>query len=519
MKKRFIIGILCLLLLCLKPQVCFAGSMNGNEQTVYSIATGTFSYNGETYKAKSVYVAQLRAYLNRDDIDLTSAQASKAISMIYSNIEKGVKEGYLTKVSGGSSQTETTKAAETTKANETTRAAETTKSQETKKTESSSETLNNEESKAAESSATKESKVENSQEIETSVLTIESEQAKKKSKLRGQISYDHEENKIYYEYVDSSDNSTVVKFDLKGNTFVLEITIILTCLAILTLILIAILAIKKCFIFQKDKTRKGRKERQTWRRAIRFLLTIILTIATILLMLVTVIQMVFTNKDYLQKTLTANQYYQEIYQDMMQEIHMQLVISGNEDALLDEELTLDDFSFVSRNVLKFREANKEVGDCYQEIEKIINTKITDKSLQKNILSIYKTYADLGIGTLIYTFGKIIKRLMISMLIGGIIVLVSIFVLLVMGRVPYTGIYAISRSTLASASILLLGVFFLKTNGIYSINQAFSSYLKPFSNNYLIALYHYLIIVALILLVISVLSFAIGRKITQDIEEE
>lgn len=519
MKKRFIIGILCLLLLCLKPQVCFAGSMNGNEQTVYSIATGTFSYNGETYKAKSVYVAQLRAYLNRDDIDLTSAQASKAISMIYSNIEKGVKEGYLTKVSGGSSQTETTKAAETTKANETIRAAETTKSQETKKTESSSETLNNEESKAAESSATKESKVENSQEIETSVLTIESEQAKKKSKLRGQISYDHEENKIYYEYVDSSDNSTVVKFDLRGNTFVLEITIILTCLAILTLILIAILAIKKCFIFQKDKTRKGRKERQTWRRAIRFLLTIILTIATILLMLVTVIQMVFTNKDYLQKTLTANQYYQEIYQDMMQEIHMQLVISGNEDALLDEELTLDDFSFVSRNVLKFREANKEVGDCYQEIEKIINTKITDKSLQKNILSIYKTYADLGIGTLIYTFGKIIKRLMISMLIGGIIVLVSIFVLLVMGRVPYTGIYAISRSMLASAGILLLAVLYLKTNGIYSINQAFSSYLKPFSNNYLIAIYHYLIIVALILLVISVLSFAIGRKIKQDIEEE
>ena len=512
MKKKFIIGLLCLLVLCLKPQVCFAGSMNGNEQTVYSIATGTFSYNGETYKAKSVYVAQLRAYLNRDDIDLTSAQASKAISMIYSNVEKGVKEGYLTKVSGGSSQTETTKAVETTKT------VETTKSQETKKTETSSGVLESEESKGAES-ATDESKVENSQEIETSVLAIESKQSKKKSKLRGQISYDHEENKIYYEYVDSSDNSTVVKFDLRGNTFVLEITIILTCLAILTLILIAILAIKKCFIFQKDKTRKGRKERQTWRRAIRFLLTIILTIATILLVLITVIQMVFTNKDYLQKTLNANQYYQEIYQDMMQEIHMQLVISGNEDLLLDEDLTLEDFSFVSRNVLKFREANKEVGDCYQEIEKIINTKITDKSLQKNILSIYKTYADLGIGTLIYTFGKIIKRLMISMLIGGIIVLVSIFVLLVMGRVPYTGIYAISRSTLASASILLLGVFFLKTNGIYSINQAFSSYLKPFSNNYLITLYHYLIIVALILLVISVLSFAIGRKIKQDIEEE
>ena len=135
------------------------------------------------------------------------------------------------------------------------------------------------------------------------------------------------------------------------------------------------------------------------------------------------------------------------------------------------------------------------------------------------MSIYKTYADLGIGTLIYTFGKIIKRLMISMLIGGIIVLVSIFVLLVMGRVPYTGIYAISRSMLASAGILLLAVLYLKTNGIYSINQAFSSYLKPFSNNYLIALYHYLIIVALILLVISVLSFAIGRKIKQDIEEE
>lgn len=78
----------------------YAGSINGPEAWLIGQASGTFTYEGRQYKAKETYLSQLRAYLSRDDIDLTQAQANKAASLMYSNIEGGVLDGILEPVGG-----------------------------------------------------------------------------------------------------------------------------------------------------------------------------------------------------------------------------------------------------------------------------------------------------------------------------------------------------------------------------------------------------------------------------------
>lgn len=86
-----------------------AGDINGNEQSVISAASGTFSYNGKAYQAYPDYIAALREYLLEDDVDLTAGQASSAISQMYASIEQGVIDGYLYPVDGEYTSTEVNK--------------------------------------------------------------------------------------------------------------------------------------------------------------------------------------------------------------------------------------------------------------------------------------------------------------------------------------------------------------------------------------------------------------------------
>ena len=76
-----------------------SGGINSNEIRVLSVAQGTFEYEGETYTARQNYVSQLRQYLSREDINLTAAQADKAINGIYSNVQLGVQKFEITEIS------------------------------------------------------------------------------------------------------------------------------------------------------------------------------------------------------------------------------------------------------------------------------------------------------------------------------------------------------------------------------------------------------------------------------------
>ncbi len=96
--------------------ITFAGEINGNEAGVISAASGTFTYDGKTYRAGSAYINSLTAYLSADDVDLDSDQASRAISMMYDSVAEGIERGYLYEVGGSSTSEQETAPGQTTEA-------------------------------------------------------------------------------------------------------------------------------------------------------------------------------------------------------------------------------------------------------------------------------------------------------------------------------------------------------------------------------------------------------------------
>ena len=84
-----------LFLASVQPLTAFAGSINGNEQELLNVISGTETYNGQTYRMKEEYIIQARAYFLQDDVDVTDEQKQKGIDTMYANIEQGIEEGYL----------------------------------------------------------------------------------------------------------------------------------------------------------------------------------------------------------------------------------------------------------------------------------------------------------------------------------------------------------------------------------------------------------------------------------------
>lgn len=74
--------------------------INANEQRIIDVAEGTFEYQGELYTVRPAYLDILQKKLDDKDVELTSDQADQAIQQIFGNIERGVKEGVLKKVTG-----------------------------------------------------------------------------------------------------------------------------------------------------------------------------------------------------------------------------------------------------------------------------------------------------------------------------------------------------------------------------------------------------------------------------------
>ena len=73
----------------------YAGSINGNEQSIVSVIHGQFEQDGVVYKVRQEYINSAVSYLQQDDVDLTAEQAQAVISEIYSNVQTGVESGYL----------------------------------------------------------------------------------------------------------------------------------------------------------------------------------------------------------------------------------------------------------------------------------------------------------------------------------------------------------------------------------------------------------------------------------------
>lgn len=77
-----------------------AGEINANEQSVISAVSQSFSYNGATYVVKSGYIAQGKAKLAQDGVDLSASQAQGYIAQFHGSYQELVEEGYCDLVSG-----------------------------------------------------------------------------------------------------------------------------------------------------------------------------------------------------------------------------------------------------------------------------------------------------------------------------------------------------------------------------------------------------------------------------------
>lgn len=73
--------------------------INANEQRVLDVAEGTFEYNGELYTVRPTYLKTLRNEFDKESVEITAEKADEGIRTIYGNIERGVREGYLKKLS------------------------------------------------------------------------------------------------------------------------------------------------------------------------------------------------------------------------------------------------------------------------------------------------------------------------------------------------------------------------------------------------------------------------------------
>ena len=72
-----------------------AGDINGAEQGILDALSNTYEYDGGYYKVTDGYIAQVSDYLCKDEVNLTSEEASGYLAQFYANIGTGIASGYM----------------------------------------------------------------------------------------------------------------------------------------------------------------------------------------------------------------------------------------------------------------------------------------------------------------------------------------------------------------------------------------------------------------------------------------
>ena len=93
--KKLVWTMLMMCTFLMAGMTAFAGNINEHEQRVLDTVSEPVEYEGKQYKAKETYIRRLAAYMNQDNVELTSEQADEAIVKFYDNIAAGITEGYM----------------------------------------------------------------------------------------------------------------------------------------------------------------------------------------------------------------------------------------------------------------------------------------------------------------------------------------------------------------------------------------------------------------------------------------
>lgn len=362
-KGRYLgIRILIFIVFCIgmlyPKMITFAGGINGNEARVIAAASGTFTYNGKTYRAGSAYINSLTSYLSSDDVDLTEEQANQAISTIYASVADGVEQGYLYEV-GGENTTESN-TTEDEKPDESDRQA-------TVQEESTQEVSAEEESLTGEESVLQDENLDIWDVV--SNPTVAKEQLEQRpAKENADISVDMEEEDIIIATADK-EISRFSKTQQMIPDFVLHIIDgIAGILLAVTVLCGGILFAAKCMVFRKRKdgrARPGHSKRRKIRHNTRAILTIINAVSILASLLLLCIYVgLFSENSIIQNMQNSGYFryaYSEYISGMEEELYPDFETGQKDDADLKGIVSYEDYLFtVKQNSLKVLEGETNV---------------------------------------------------------------------------------------------------------------------------------------------------------------
>ncbi len=303
----FILGLVMAAGILSPKMITFAGGINGNEARVIAAASGTFSYEGKTYRAGTSYINSLTGYLSDDDVELTAEQADEAIATMYANIGEGVAQGYLYEV-GGSSEEASTEAdsQKTTEAD----ARKKKKDKEKEETENTTASPDDLDVWDAMSEPT-----ENKQKLK-----------ERPEKAEAAASVALEEDDIVVVTKDKEKISISKNKQLIPAYMQQVINGISIVLLAITLVCGVILLVKKCMSFRKPKYRRarpGHSKRRKVRRHTRNILTVTTAISLLGVFVLLAMYISLFNKEAIMQSMQSSGYFRYAYSEYIADMAKQ----------------------------------------------------------------------------------------------------------------------------------------------------------------------------------------------------
>lgn len=415
-----------------------SAGMNGAESSLYAAASGTFEYNGKSYKAAPEYLSQLASYLNRSDVNLTDAQAESAKSQMYANVAEGVAQGYIVPIDGEAPpvdspsvepeipaskepQEQPSKAPQTPESKE----PQETPSKEpqkgaTKESEVPVNPTKYEEADAQEDvdELVEEAKDHLESEISANILELKGLTNEQKKELVERLEQrpEKESAKCVAEYDPKTQKLQVILKD--GNTFtwpddmtdafmeekLMPVKVVLIILLILVLVSAIILLVFGCVQLQRKHrpSYSTHKNRKIIRKISDFIFCGGISISLFVLGISLIAETNYMNDHKLVDSLSESGYFQETYGSMIGEVHSILGALEYDEALCDEVLSFDNFSFATRNnlyqKLNGRTSQANFKDTQDKIVELVGNNV---NLGVGILTIYQSAVDNIVGEVAY----------------------------------------------------------------------------------------------------------------------
>ncbi len=374
-KRNFIIMTVLMLACAFLPnQIVFAGEINSSEAGLIAAASGTFTYEGKTYKAGSAYVNSLTSYLSGDDVDLTAEQCQEAMNRMYASVAEGVERGYLYEIGAdGKEKTDPDIAYDEPEEDDS-------------------------DNKASEKTTTTESKDDGSGEASTQnpldaidpnaldVWDSMSNQTEAKSKLVNRpeegdanASVKLENGDIVVTTKDNEKINLTKSEKLIPDRYVYYLDVFAIVVFVVTLVCVVILLLSKCMVFKKPKSRRvrpGHTKRRKIRRYTRNTLTITTAISFIMIFAFTGIYISVFNKNTIMQNMQSSGYFRYAYSEYISE----LANEYKENNKISESIaSYEDFLFtVKQNSMKILDGETDI-------------RIPDSNVSPYITNIKKSY--------------------------------------------------------------------------------------------------------------------------------